>query len=527
MAYFSLNAYDADVRLPEFKGINQADISLNPDVRFAAEAENVETPLGVIQPQAAVKILTKEDTLPWGNGNRVETLAVLHRRWYSGEGSKTWYIAAAGGKLYQKQEGSALLWEEISTVGTFSSDLWSCVTYETNSQDGTVDVLLMSNAVDGMIMVTPPDRPSIIEDYDDYTISQLSTYTIQELASPSWTVQTVSTGSYKFGVIERFGERIWGGGIPDEPDLLVYSAPYDPTDWTQNNDIPEDGAGEVRQPSWDGDKFYALRRFGDRLLAFKKNRIWQVLGLNPGEYVFNEQFGEGTEFFNTVAVDAERVFMASSNGIVIYDGVSTTPYARQQIENIWRTVNKAALDQMCAALHKQKYYLAFPVGNSTVNNAMLVYNFEEGTILFYKDFYIETFLHSGDYLFGTSSQLPGRVIQIEYDSWVQGEARNAPTRWVSPWMDFGYKKIQKGGFDLYFIPEVQDTAVDLIFTIETEKKAKTKRYTVMPTDKEHRGKRLHFGGSGRKFRIIIETEGSSAPWRLIGGLQMVVETDPD
>jgi hypothetical protein len=48
------------------------------------------------------------------------------------------------------------------------------------------------------------------------------------------------------------------------------------------------------------------------------------------------------------------------------------------------------------------------------------------------------------------------------------------------------------------------------------------------SNREHRQKRLHFGGAGRRFRIIIETEeGNTAPWRLVGGLQLVVETDPD
>jgi hypothetical protein len=93
----------------------------------------------------------------------------------------------------------------------------------------------------------------------------------------------------------------------------------------------------------------------------------------------------------------------------------------------------------------------------------------------------------------------------------------------------------KGGFDLYFTPEVQDEAVTLTISIQTEKKTKTKHYTVNPlterereAEKEHRYKRLHFGGSGRRFRLIIETEaGVTAPWRLIGGIQMIVETDSD
>ena len=112
---------------------------------------------------------------------------------------------------------------------------------------------------------------------------------------------------------------------------------------------------------------------------------------------------------------------------------------------------------------------------------------------------------------------------------------------------------------------MQDEPVTISFSIQTEKKTKTKRYTVQPlnvispgipweepkdskswggvignyiwgvlggrTDiitRQYRHKKLHFSGAGRRFRIMIETdEGTTAPWRLVGGLQMVVETDPD
>jgi hypothetical protein len=102
-------------------------------------------------------------------------------------------------------------------------------------------------------------------------------------------------------------------------------------------------------------------------------------------------------------------------------------------------------------------------------------------------------------------------------------------------MDFGYKRINKGGFDMYITPEVQNEPVTLTISVQTEKKTKTKQYTIQPlteaqrlAKKEARNKRLHFGGNGRRFRIIIETpEGVTAPWRLIGGIHMVVETDPD
>lgn len=536
MAYFSLHAYDADVWVREFRGLNQSDESLNSDPMYAAVAENVETPNGVLQPQAAPVIYDGEFTA------RVETLASFTRRWYAGAGSNVWYVLCAGGKLYQKQSGSESGWDSItlpSGIDAYQSSVWSWVTYEIQDEltGNTIDVLLMSNALDGMIMIIPPERPTTYGDLEEFTNGDLKAYTHAELHSPKWTIISVNTQGKKFGVIERHMERIWGGAIAENPDMLMYSRPYDPTDWTGPgvDEEPEDCAGDILQPTWDGDEFHALRRFGNQLLAFKKNRIWRIQNANPGEYVFSEQYGEGTAFFNTIAVDKERIFMETSHGLSIYDGMSTSPYAREQVEKIWRTVNLNALDQMCAALFKDRYYVAFPTGDSTVNNAMLVYNLTEGTILFYPNAYVEAFMPTDEELFMTSSTLPGKVLILKYDSWVEGAASGHPVKWVSPWMDFGYKRINKGGFDFYFVPEVQDTAVQLKVSVQTEKKLKTKTYTVQPLteeqrtrNREHRAKRLHFGGAGRKFRIIIETEsGVTAPWRLIGGIQMVVETDPD
>lgn len=543
MADFALHAYDADVWLRGFRGLNQADIGMNPDLRFATEEYNVETPHGVLQPQAAMSFMQGSFE------SRVETLAAFHRRWYQGAGSKNWYVCAAGGKLYQRQEGDNALWEEIGMpegVSSFACDVWSWVTYEINPPgvDYTVDVILISNAQDGMYMVIPPDTPTTWNTLKSKTWGTVNADTWGETVSEKWTIEVVDTRNNpeddtepmkKFGVIERYAERIWGTAVPGEPDTLYYSAPYDPTDWAGDTVTPEDGAGEVKQPSWDGDQFYALRRFGDQLLAFKKNRIWRVLGVSPGEYTFQEQFAEGTEYFNTIAVIAERVFMAGRNGMLAYDGMSSTPYAREQVEKIWKTVNVPALDQMCATFFKNRYYLSFPTGDSMVNNAVLVYDMNEGSILFYKDFYIESFLPANEKLFATSSSIPGRILELKFDSWAEGSASGAACKWVTPWMDFGYKRIVKGGFDFYFLPEVQDEAVTFTISIQTEKKHKTKTYTVQPltaeqqeAGKEHKMKRLHFGGSGRKFRFIIETaEGVTAPWRILGGIQLVVETDPD
>lgn len=509
MAYFTLNTYDANVWIPVFKGLKQDD-EIASDTRYAYDAENVETIRGVLQPMAAPSVLSYEFSA------KIETLAKFHRRWYSGTGSKDWIVVAADGKLYYKQASDTGSFTQLpypSSVTSFQSNVWSCVTYEINpaGSSAPVDVLLMSNSLDGMIIVTPP-----------YTAT---------VSQADWTVSSVDTKSKKFGVIERYAERIWGGAIPEDPDMLMYSRPYDPTNWNDagTGEEPEDGAGDIQQPSWDGDQFTALKSFGSQLIAFKKHRVWRILGTDPGEYTFKEQYGGGAPYAGTIAVDTERILMVETDGISVYDGLSVTPFGRNFIERVWKRVNKAYMDQMCAVLFKNRYYLAAPIDGATANNALIVYDVEESTFLLYTDIHIESLMATEDTLYATSSTLPGKILVINHDSWESGTASTKPTKWVTPWMDFLRKSIAKGGYEIYFSPEVRNYPVTFRFSIQTEKKIKTKVVTIQPTIDRAKQKRVRFGGTSRKFRLIIETLNnvSGSTWRLVGGIQMVVEIDPD
>ena len=447
---------------------------------------------------------------------KIETLARFHRRWYTGQGSKDWMVVAAGGSLYYKQsldEGTFSVLPFPGGVYGYQSNAWSYVTYEINPAGSTspVDVLLMSNPLDGMIIIKPP-------------------YSATE-EHPYWTVSAVDTLGKKFGVIERYAERIWGGAIPEDPDMLMYSRPYDPTNWTAagTGEEPEDGAGDISQPSWDGDSFTALRTFGSQLIAFKKNRVWRILGTDPGEYTFKEQYGGGAPYAGTIVVDTERIFMAEKDGISQYDGLSVSAFGRNMIEKLWKRVNRAAMDQMCAALYKNRYYLAVPLDGATANNALIVYNVEEGTFLLGTDIHIESMMATEDALYATSSVTPGKIYTIGYDSWATANATGKPIKWATAWMDFGRKAIAKGGYEVYFSPEVKKYPVTFRISIQTEKKVKTKDIVIYPTIDKAKQKRVRFGGTSRRFRLIIETRNiiPGTLWRMTGGIQMVVEIDPD
>lgn len=490
--YVSIRSGSAVVRIPQFLGLCQYGDGVGADPRCAVEAHNALTTQGVLRPMAECAYLQGDLPSP------IETLARLHRRYYTADHEKDVLIAAAGGQLYWRLPfggGWHLIPLPPAFLGQrYQSSRFSCVSYEINPEGSAapVDVLLMSNARDGMLCLRG----------DDLTVSQVET-------------------PRAFGVIARHAERIWGGAIEGDPDMLAYSAPYDPFDWTQNSAIPEDGAGDVLQPSWDGDSFTALLSFGSQLMAFKKTRVWRVLGTNPGEYAFKEQYGGGARYERTVQAEGTRILMLGREGVLQYDGESVSPYQQAYCRTVFDRMNPDALDRACACVFRGSYYCALPLDESPVNNAVLIYNTEDGTWLLRTGVDVESFLATEDHLFFTSASAPGRV-----GLW-QEEGAAAPMRWVSPWQDLGLKNLVKGGFSVY-LTVACDQPVQLRVGIQTEKKQKTKTVTFQPPAPggHARQKRLAFGGSGRRFRLIIESD-AAVPWRLVGGVQIEMETDRD
>ena len=491
MAYVTLGSASAAVKIPECKGLLQYGDSVGMDPRYAADCCNAVTAQGVLKPAAACTLLKPQTPAP------IQTLARLYRRWYAPDDQHEVLVAAAGGQLYWMLP-SGTQWTRLDLPygweqEGYQSDVWSWAAYEINveNRDAPVDVLLMSNAQDGMILIRG------------------DTMDVSRIATPK-----------KFGIIARYAERIWGGGIPDDPDMLVYSAPYDPYDWSQNEEIPEDGAGDVLQPSWDGDSFTALTAFGSQLIALKRTRVWRVMGTDPGTYVFKEQYGGGTPCAQTVAVDGSRILMLGREGVMCYDGERVAPFHQEYAGRVFERLNTDALSEAAACLWQGTYYCALPLDNSPSNNAVLLFNTRENTWLLRTDVSVEAFLPTEDHLYFTSAQTPGRIWLWQEDCMKAGSAQ--PMRWVSGWQDLGRSDLSKRRFRLYLCAECdQETPIRL--KVETENRTSVKEITLRPGAKQ---RLIAFRIYGRRFRLIVESDGS-APWQLLGGMQLEMDVEED
>ena len=550
MAGFNtINAYDADCRIPGFLGLRQYGDLMNGDPRYAVEAENMDTKGGTLQPFAKPSLFDEEQF-----DSPIETLMRLYRRF--SEGQKEIVIIAIDGRIRYFENGS--WWPAQMIDGSdgekFQCNVWSWCNYEINppredydstatyeygdyckydervyrcdNQGGgidvpeewnadhwkevdgsSVDVLLMSNAHDGMYMFRGD---------------------INRLV-------TVDTPA-KFGVIERYAERIWGSAITDAPDDLYYSRPYDPLDWTEAGptEQPEDGAGQIKQPSWDGDAFVALKAFGSQMIAFKRTRVWRVLGTDPGEYVFKEQYGGGSSYANTIAVDAERIYMLMDKGVAYYDGNTVNPFQQEMCADIWHRLNLSAMSQSCACLWKDKYYIAIPIDGSEICNAVLVYSLVDGTWLLRTDISVESWLGCENNLYYTSSTTPGYIWEYFEDAWATGEASTAATKWVTPWNNLNYQDMRKGPFRIYLTPEVQQHPVDLTITLDTDGRRREKTVRIHPLleieqyyHREAKPICVHIPGGGKRFRLIISTPENSPVWRLCGGIMTVADVSAE
>lgn len=512
--------------------------------------------------------------------NDIRMLGFISQRWkdgYSGAipADTTWLITVLNGRIYaRKSVGGTTTgfhgtdWIEVYN-GAFVSDLFDCVTYEINyappeifntellikvmnktinlyafdtddyayhvlqggdgyayyiNNDGEekqitldetyvrrgydypVDALVMSNSKDGMYLVYCKPAGA----GNETTLS----------VSPIRIQPSGETHEMKFGCIARYSERIWGAGIETDPDKLVYSAPYDIFNWEQNNNEPEDGAGDIQQPDWDGDGFTALKAFGNQLVCFKKNSIWAITGTNPSAFYMRKQYGHGTIYEDSIAVHDGNIFFVTDTGIHSYDSINVSPvrygYLNEAFEAFSKSVKKSCVSCMCSG----KYYFNLVTYDSGFNiESFYCYDTLEGTISAYRNVVWPLALSSyNDSVYALCvKDSKWRIVTLSgYEA--------DELYYLTGWHDFGAKNVLKNEFEVYLMANVEmgDT-VEMEVGIETEYKEKAKTVTLI----SGKVKRIKLNAKGRKFRFWLKSKPQQERWKLMGGIQLMYGLDYD
>lgn len=486
--------YSGSFAIPTPKGVYQAAGDTNVNADYAYKAENMRTERGLL----ATAYGTSR-AFP-ALGYPIETLTRFYRR--NKPDDPEVFVAAANGEIYTYTMGTEA-W--VMRSSGYASDNWSYVTYEAVENGATVDILIMSNAYDGMIAISGSDlsvKKQTLTIGDDYK-------------------------AVKFGVLGRHAERIWGSGVLDMPDAVFYSKPYDPYDWTADTDNPELGGGLIQQPTWDGDEFIALRPFGGYLLAIKRNTVFEIRGTDPSSFTITEAYGtDGPVQDRTVVVDRLRVFFLAKGGLGMYDGSALQLLAKNALYETMkmRMEGKQVAASACVCDHV--YYLALCVKEReddvlNENNVVIEFDSERGTFMIRKGLRVKDFYALDGKVYFTQADAPYEVLL--YNDPESGSYLGQPIEsvWETPWLDLG-KSMKKSDFVLRFTADADADDVPIDISIITDKREKLK--TVL-LQSDRRDYKVSIKNSGVRVKLRIASNLRSAGWRIYGGVQVEYATD--
>ena len=486
--------YENSFVIPAPKGIWQAAGDTNVSTDYAYEAQNMRTERGLLATAYGTSRVFPSLGAP------IETLTRFYRR--NRPDDPDVFVAAANGGIYTYTMGTEG-W--VQRGSGYISNKWSTVTYESTESGGTVDILIMSNAKDGMVAVFGDDlrveakTPAIGDGYADV----------------------------KFAVLGRYAERIWGTGAEGYPDSVFYSRPYDPFTWTDVPETPELGGGMINQPTWDGDAFIALQNFGGYLLAIKPNTIFEIRGTDPASFVITEAYGtDGPMEERTICTDRTSMFFLAQSGVGLYDGSTLRLLSR---DALYETMRMRAMDRMrlaTACVCDHVYYLALCVHETegdavSENNCVIEYDAERGTFMLRRGIRVKDFFALDGTVYCTDAQAPYEVFAYNDERAKGYNGAAMDSVWETPWLDLG-KAYMKRDFVLRFTADADENDLPVEFTIMTNRREKTR--TVL-LQRDRRDYRVKIQLSGVRVKLRVRSRAKAAGWRIYGGVQVEYTLD--
>lgn len=488
------SGYESSFTIPTPKGVYQAAGDTNVNVDYAYRAENMRTERGLLATAYGTSRAFPSLGVP------IETLARFYRR--SRPDDPDVYVAAAGGAIYTYTLGTEG-W--VKRGEGYMSNRWSYVTYEAVDEGTNVDVLIMSNELDGMIAVYGSDlrvEAKALTIGDEYA-------------------------NVKFAVLARHAERIWGTGAIGYPDSVFYSKPYNPFDWTEVEDTPDDGGGVINQPTWDGDSFIALEPFGGYLLAIKPNTLFEVRGTSPSNFTVTQGYGtDGPVQAHTICTDRLQTLFLSQGDIGVYDGSSMRLLSKDALYETMRMRMSGADKKSTACVCDHVYYLALRVKENpgdqiTENNAVIEYDTERGTFMIRKGVRVKDFFTLDGVVYYTQADAPYDVLNYNDPESATYLDQPMQTIWETAWMDLG-KAYRKSDFVLRFTADADENDVPVDITIITDKREKTKTVILQ---RDRRDYRVKIQQKGVRVKLRITSGRKAAGWRIYGGVQVEYSMD--
>jgi hypothetical protein len=153
---------------------------------------------------------------------------------------------------------------------------------------------------------------------------------------------------------------------------------FGPEDWRDCDFVDLD-------PDSGGDEITAMIPYSDRIVVFKRNSIWGLLGSPPNQlYPIKMANNIGAVSSDAVVVDADGIFFFSwPEGVYRLGSDGSNSSLEWLFEPLMPLIdegiiNASARDKISLGYHNKRLYVSVPIGTSTTNNRTYVCDMSSG-----------------------------------------------------------------------------------------------------------------------------------------------------
>jgi len=394
-----------------------------------------------------VEELTASAAVDW-RGKTVAQKAVIKTVYNHGVDEKTWNARINGFKIYMRDVTDG---DESKEWRLFSNVNFNKGTYTIFAADDSEVILEQPGtwSSDGAVASITAGTSIKIKPVDTYLSENL------------FTEDTIIDAQYKCS--EIVGRKMYIGNIKQGgktyPDRMIR------TPINKFDTFPETNYIDVAVG--DGDAIVALESFGDRLLQFKRNKLFVINISGQSEILESEYPNAGIYSRSQVTKTSTGIAWVNSSGLWFFDGNQVTNLTRHLQENLTTGLGSIFAEESTSnyliGYEKYSNRVAF---TDAIQSGLLtqwrIYDMDLqayqntylgdfapwGTANYYTNFLTDT---QGNLVFGyTSSNEPTKMNFYGWKNHAgEGQSTAFNTLWTSKDFDFGSPSIRKKIYKVY------------------------------------------------------------------------------
>lgn len=187
----------------------------------------------------------------------------------------------------------------------------------------------------------------------------------------SGTALTANSDMPKGKYVASDNLRVYTAGVAGEVDTIFYCAFEDALDWTT-----VDNAGAVQYYTDRGGPITGLKSFQGRIWVFKKDTfalIFHTGNSKATHRLVPKSNNIGCAAYRTLVEAREYLFWLGSTSVYMGAGDGAMDIGKP-IKRFLDQINPAAIQNSCAFVMNERYYLCIPTGSNTDPDTCLVYS---------------------------------------------------------------------------------------------------------------------------------------------------------